>query len=75
MELVKEVKTHKVGLFPGGGGGGGGGGGFFPPPPPPPPPNPPLPLDPPLAGTLEKAVWGSLVSGVFANPSNPPDHY
>ena len=38
----------------------------------PPPPNPPLPLDPPLAGTLEKAVF---VSGVFANPSNPPDHY
>ena len=39
------------------------------------PPNPPLPLDPPLAGTLEKAVWGSVVSGVFANPSNPLDHY
>lgn len=60
MELVKEVvKTHKVGLFQT----------------PPPPPNPPLPLDPPLAGTFEKAVWESVVSGVFANPSNPPDHY
>ena len=41
----------------------------------PPPPNPPLPLDPPLAGTFEKAVWESVESGVFANPSNPPDHY
>lgn len=44
-------------------------------PPPPRPPNPPLPLDPPLAGTFEKAVRESVVSGVFANPSNPPDHY
>ena len=55
MELVKEVvKTHTVGWFQT---------------PPPPPPNPPLPLDPPLAGTLEKAVF---VSGVFANPVTHP---